>query len=278
MKSLLLPIRAAEPCTKPIHLRVKDVPDELDNKNKTDSKDDKENVQFSIASLHQLSSLETETLSTEIHLLGQLRDRLSPAARYAGNIQTKYRRMQHKTEAEYEQGEYLMEGFPFVERGKPLTGLLVIDRYSIEELEPGKDDAMSGHYRGERVYLTYDRKWIFAERVGAYSGTKGSTSEWEATCRIVTDRSLLEHYSMDVITDGLFEATNKLWEKLSPRMEALKKRTEKAQQVTSKLEQLKTLPKLKLGYEVKEPSPPEVPEKPAAVSATIGKVRTLGRP
>ena len=126
-------------------------------------------------------------------------------------------------EGESEQAEYLVEGFPFAERGKPLTGLLVIDRYSIGELEPGKDDTMSGHYRGERVYLTYDRKWIFAERVGTYSGTSGSTSEWEATCRIVTDRSLLEHYSMDVVTDGLFEATNKLWEKLSPRMEALKK-------------------------------------------------------
>ena len=72
------------------------MPDELNNKNKTESKDEKSNVQLSMASLHQLSSLETETLSTEIHLLGQLRDRLSPAARYADHIQIKYRRLQHK--------------------------------------------------------------------------------------------------------------------------------------------------------------------------------------
>ena len=176
----------------------------------------------------------------------------------------------------------MLEGFPFAERGKALTGLLVVDKYSTVDVETNVEEVgVNGQYAGERLYLTHDRKWILAERVGSYSEMNGSTSEWEATCRIVTDRSLLERYSIDTITDGLFEATNKLWAKLSPRMEALKKRSEKAYQVSSKMAQLKALPKLRFGGEAKPP----VPEKPAsekptqetpAASKTIGKVRMIG--
>lgn len=197
-----------------------------------------ENAEISVLSLHELSALESETLAAEIHLLGQLRDRISPAARYADKIPTKYRRSNHKTEAESEQTSFLGEGFPFSEGGKPLSGLLVVDKFASVEIEPGSQG--SGQYVGERLYLTHDRKWIIAERVGAYSGTLGSTSEWEASCRIVTDRSLLEHYTIETISDGLFNATNKLWEKLTPRMEALKKRAEKAHQVSTALVNMKS--------------------------------------
>ena len=221
--------------------------DEYENQHKKSGAED--DIRLSVASLHQLSYLETKTLSTEIHLLGQLRDRLSPAARYAGHIQIKYRKVY---QSESEQAEYLLEGFPFAERGKPLSGLLVIDKYSTVELETGKDGAATnGQYAGERLYLTHDTKWILAERVGAYSEMEGAVSEWEATCRIVTDRSLLDHYSIDAVTDGLFEATNKLWERLTPRMEALKRRSEKAQQVTNKLAQLKSAPPMRFGGEPK---------------------------
>ena len=200
--------------------------------------DSADSVHFAVASLHQLSALETETLAAEIHLLGQLRDRISPAARYADRIEIKYRRLNRNTNAEGQQTEYLLEGFPFADRGKPLCGLLVIDKYAAVELETGHGSAQVGQYFGERLYLTHDRKWILAERVGTYSEATGSTSEWEASCRIVTDRSLLERYSIDIITDGLFEATNKLWRKLTPRMETLKKRSEKAQQVSLALAKL----------------------------------------
>src|SRR4051812_5827756 len=109
--------------------------------------DTEDNIQLSMASLHQLSSLETVTLAAEIHLLGQLRDRLSPAARYAEKIQSKYRKTGSHTETEAEQAEYLYEGFPFVERGKPLTGLLVIDRYSTVEFESENNEvSAAGQY------------------------------------------------------------------------------------------------------------------------------------
>ena len=249
--------------------------DEPNNQDKNDEKE--ESVHLSIASLHDLSLLETETLASEIHLLGQLRDRLSPAARYADKIQTKYRRIHSKTEEEAEQLDYLVEGFPFVERGKPLTGLLVIDKYSTVEIEPGGNELnVRGQYAGERLYLTHDRKWILAERVGAYSGTSGTTSEWEATCRIVTDRSLLERYTIDVITDGLFASTNRLWEKLSPRMEALKKRSEKANTVADKLAQLKSLPKMRFGTEPKQLAKQKIAEETKAAVAAISKIRMIG--
>ena len=211
----------------------------MDEQDHHDQSHHSESVHLAVTSLHQLSALETETLAAEIHLLGQLRDRISPAARFADKIQIKYRRLNRDTLSEAEQAEYLLEGFPFVDRGKPLAGLLVIDKYSAVGLDPtDKTISLSGQYFGERLYLTHDRKWILAERVGTYSETKGATSEWEASCRIVTDRSLLERYSVDAITEGLFAATNKLWGKLSPRMEAVKKRSEKAQRVSASLAKL----------------------------------------
>ena len=249
----------------------KAVSDEHNNKKKEEEA--KGNIQLSIVSLQQLSSLETETLAAEIHLLGQMRDRLSPTARFADKILTKYHRKKQNTAEEYEHIDYLVEGFPFVERGKPLTGLLVIDKYSTVESDPeGNIVVPGGQYAGERLYLTHDRKWILAERVGAYSKTIGASSEREATCRIVTDRSLLERYSIDAITEGLFEATNKLWDKLSPRMEALKKRSQKAHQISNKLSQLKALPKLRFD----EPAQPE-PQKPEPTTpAPPSKVRMIG--
>jgi hypothetical protein len=251
------------------------VQDEINNLKKEEEA--KGNIQLSIASLHQLSSLETDTLSAEIHLLGQMRDRLSQAARFADKIPTKYHRKKQNTEEESEQMEYLVEGFPFVERGKPLTGLLVIDKYSAVSNEPTRDDAkISGQYAGERLYLTHDRKWILAERVGSYSEISGLSSEWEATCRIVTDRSLLERYSIDTITDGLFEATNKLWDKLSPRMEALKKRSLKAHQISSKLTQLVSLPKLRFNTEPPQPAVPPKPVPEQTTPSAASKVRLIG--
>lgn len=247
--------------------------DEYNNQNKEEQA--RGNIQLSIASLQQLSSLETDTLAAEIHLLGQMRDRLSPTARFADKIQTKYHRKRQNTAEESEQAEYLAEGFPFVERGKPLTGLLVIDKYSSVANESAVASmGATGQYAGERLYLTHDRKWILAERVGSWSEASGLSSEWEATCRIVTDRSLLERYPIDVITDGLFEAINKLWEKLSPRMDALKKRTQKAHQISNKLAQMKSLPKLRFD----EPAQPE-PQKPAeepSTPAPANKVRMIG--
>jgi hypothetical protein len=85
---------------------------------------------------------------------------------------------------------------------------------------------------------------------------------------------LLERYSIDAITDGLFEATNKLWDKLSPRMEALKKRSQKAHQISSKLTQLKSLPKLRFD----EPAQPELqkPTQEPTTPAPASKVRMIG--
>ncbi|HSS95768.1 MAG TPA: hypothetical protein VLK33_01990 [Terriglobales bacterium] len=204
-----------------------------------------------------------------------MRDRLSPTARFADKIQSKYHKKRQNTPEESEQMEYLVEGFPFVERGKPLTGLLVIDKYSTVSNESGVASmGATGQYAGERLYLTHDRKWILAERVGSWSEASGLSSEWEATCRIVTDRSLLERYSIDVITDGLFEAINKLWEKLNPRMEALKKRSQKAHQLASKLTQLKPIPKLR--FDEPEQSEPQKPAQEPATTAPANKVRMIG--
>ena len=230
-----------------------------------------ESAQISVVSLHELSALETETLAAEIHLLGQLRDRISPAARFADRIPTKYRRTSHKTEGESEQTSFLAEGFPFSDVGKPLTALLVIDKFASVELEPGSQGSEGGgQYVGERLYLTHDRKWIITERVGAYSGAFGSSSEWEASCRIVTDRSLLEHYSIETISDGLFNATNKLWEKLTPRMEALKKRAEKAHQVSSALANMKSVAQPRPGAGAKA-------DAAKAAASAMSKVRLISR-
>jgi hypothetical protein len=251
---------------------VSDEPNSLEKDNEVEAK-----LQRSIASIHQLSSLESETLLAEIHLLGQLRDRLSPAARFAAKIQTKYHRKNQKTETESEHAEYLVEGFPFAQRGNPLTGLLVIDQYStVPQGTAGSETKSGGQYLGERLYLTHDRKWILAERFGFYSETSGSSSEWEATCRIVTDRSLLERYSIDAITDGLFEATNQLWENLSPRLEALKKRSQKAHLISSELAQMKSLPKLRFDAEPTA-TPPQPPAPESTTTTSAVKVRRISR-
>jgi hypothetical protein len=197
---------------------------------------DPEEVQGAIASLEELAALETRTLTAEINAFGLLRDRISPAARYGDTIQSKYRRSFYKTEKESEQSEYLSEGFTISGGGKLLTALIVIDNYSTVELQASASaGGAMGQFVGERLYLTRDRKWILAERAGAYSEAPGSTSEWEARCRSVLDRSLLERYSLEVITEGLFAATNRLWEKLSPRREALQKRFDKVNEVAGLL-------------------------------------------
>ena len=113
-----------------------------------------------------------------------MRDRISPAARFGDTIPHKYR----KVRPELEQITYLGEGFPFTEGGKHITALLVIDRYSTVELEGAAREG-AGQYVGERLYLTHDRKWILAERVGAFSNEQNGTNEWEASCRIIAQQS-----------------------------------------------------------------------------------------
>ena len=214
-----------------------------------------------IYSLQELSALETQTLATEINLLGLLRDRISPAALNGDKIQIKYRKLPYKPASEAGQATYLSQGFPFTEQGKPLLALLVIDGFDIVQVEPSQgNDGGSGQYVGERLHLTHDRKWILAERFGAYGDKNGAANEWEATCRIVTDRTLLEHYSLEAISEGLFAATNKLWDRLTPRMEALRKRSEKASQVSGALSQMKNL-RIELSKETPEQEPQPKKEK-----------------
>ena len=202
-----------------------------------------DNVHRAVSSLRELASLETETLAAEINLLGVLRDRISPAARYGDQVPIKFRKLRQKMDNESEQIACLSDGFPFTETGKALTALLVIDKYSTVEIQPGQPGGEgSGQYVGERLYLTPDRKWILAERMGAYTHEPGATNEWDASCRIVSDRSLLEKFSLDAISEGLFAATNRVWEKLSPRMEALKRRFDKVGEVSSALSRLKAFP------------------------------------
>lgn len=228
---------------------------------------EEDNVHRAVSSLRELASLETETLAAEINLLGVLRDRISPAARYGGPIQIKFRKLRQKTETEAEQTVFLSEGYPFTETGKPLPGLLVIDRYG--ELDTTADNeggGRKGQYIGERIYLTQDRKWILAERTGTFTCDPGGVSEWDADCRIATDRSLLEKYSLDTISDGLFAATNRVWENLSPRMEALKRRYDKVSEVANALSRLKSSP-------LPKPAAPEV-EAPALQ----GRTREFAQP
>jgi hypothetical protein len=92
------------------------------------------------------------------------------------------------------------------------------------------------------LYLTHDRKWILAERIGAFSTEPNATNEWEASCRIIADRLLLERYSLDTITEGLFAATDRLWNRMSPRMDALKRRYDRVGQVSSALARLRVSP------------------------------------
>ncbi len=201
---------------------------------------DKSNVQNAVSALRELASLETQTFAAELNVFGLLRDRISPAARYGERIIVKYRRLNYKTEREIEDSAYLPEGFPTSDTGKPITALLVIDNYSTQDVEtaPGESHVAAGHFVGDRLYLTRDRKWILAERIGAFSQAPGSASEWEARCRALPDRALLERHPLETITEGLFAATNRLWESLSPRMDAMKKRHEKVSEISTVLARL----------------------------------------
>jgi hypothetical protein len=199
---------------------------------------EKDPVATALASIQELVSLESRTYAAETNAFGLLRERLAPAARYGEPIQIRYRRLHYQTPREAEQWGYLPEGFLYSDSGKLLSALLVVDNYTLVEI-PNPDAPRIGQYTGDRLYLTKDGKWIFAERVGAFSEEPGSSSQWDAQCRGVSDRALLERYSLEVVTEGLFAATNKIWEKISPRLEALKKRCERVEQVSSALSKLK---------------------------------------
>jgi hypothetical protein len=211
-------------------------------------------VQGVVASLEDLASFETQTLAAEVNVLGLLRDRMCSAARYGGPIQSGYRRVHYRTEMEAEESAYLSEGFPFSESAKLLSGLLVVDNYSTVEPEPSTEASRPriGQYTGERLYLSTDKKWILAERKGQYSEAEDSSSEWAAHCKPIPDRQVLDRYSVEMVTAGLFAATNKVWERLSPRMEALKKRHEKVVEVSGMLAKFTGLPP-----EEGVPTPPE---------------------
>jgi hypothetical protein len=217
--------------------------------------DEEKQVEGVVASLEGLASFETQTLAAEVNVLGLLRDRLCTAARYGDPIQRGYRRIHYKTQKEAEESSYLSEGFPFSESAKPLSGLLVVDNYSSVELGPSTDASRPriGQYTGERLYLTADKKWVFAERAGGYSEAEDSTSEWAAHCNPIPNRQVLDRYSVETITGGLFAATNRAWQRLSPRMEVLKKRYEKVIEVSGMLAKFTCFPP--------EESAPASPEK-----------------
>ena len=200
-----------------------------------------ENIQGAVSALQELASLETQTLTAEINIFGLLRERISPAARYGEKVQIRYQRSNYKTPREAEQWGYLTEGFPGSDRGKFLTALLVVDNYTIVETATSGEGSgpLIGQYAGDRLYLTKDRKWILAERVGAYSEEVGSTSQWDAHCRPLSDHTLHERYALELVTEALFAAIHKLWEKLSPRVDTLKKRNEKVGEISGILANLK---------------------------------------
>ena len=204
---------------------------------------DGKDLQRAISALRELTALETQTLVAEMNLMGLLRDRISSAARYGDTIQTEFRRVNYRTSTEAEESMYLSEGFPFKEEGKPLNALLVIDNYS-RQVTPvaNPTSAASGLYTGERLYLTMDKKWIIAERAGNFSEVPGAASERKATCRNISDRQLLDRYTLDAITEGLFAAANRLCKNISPRIEELKKRYEKVGQVSNLVSNLKSFP------------------------------------
>ncbi len=210
-----------------------------------------EKVRGAVSSLQELASMETQTLAAEINILGLLRDRISPAAKFGDKIQIRYSRIHFKTEREAEQSGYLTEGFPATDRGKFLAALLVLDNYATIEMEAPGATPPVGQYTGDRLYLTKDKKWIVSERVGAYSEEAGASSQWDAHCRALSDHTLHERYSVEMVAEALFAATNKLWEKLSPKMDTLKKRHDKVGEISGILANLK-IPSLDMGV----PSPP----------------------
>jgi hypothetical protein len=200
-------------------------------------------------------SLEARTLAAEINILGQLRDRISLAARYGDPIQVRYHRLNYKTTEEQEQSAYLTEGFPVSDRGSPLTALLVVDNFTALEMmaTTGESEPRIGQYAGDRLYLSKDRKWIRVERIGAYSEEVGSPSQWDAACRVLSDHSLHARYSLDTVAEGLFAATNRLWEKLAPRMDTLNKRNSNVQRISALL----GTSKAGLPSEIEQPAPTE---------------------
>ena len=114
---------------------------------------DEDNVHRAVASLRELASLETETLAAEINLLGVLRDRIASAARYGDPIPIKFRKLQQETESASEQVVFLPEGYPFTETGRPLPGLLVIDRYGEFEITAEGDKAGTLAWKKAQVLL-----------------------------------------------------------------------------------------------------------------------------
>ncbi len=201
-------------------------------------------VPGSVLSIQEIVTLEAQTLAAEINLLGRLRDRMAPAARYGQQIPIKYRRLRYQTESEVEQWEYLPEGFPSLDNGKPVSTLVVLDKYVTEEVQSATPESGSrlGHYVGEQLYLTKDKKWVVAERVGVYSEEVGSSSQWDAKCTVVSDRLLLERFSLETVSEGIFAATSKVWEGISPRLEALKKRADRVAQISDVMAKLKDGP------------------------------------
>lgn len=200
-----------------------------------------DDLQGVVESLHGLASFEAQTLAAEIKMLGQLRDRISPAARYGDPIQVRYHRLNYKTTREQEQSAYLTEGFPISDRGKPLSALVVVDNFTTLEVGAITEgsDVHIGQYAGDRLYLSKDRKWILAERTGACSEEVGSPSQWDADCKVLSDHSVHGRYSLETVAEGLFVATNRLWEKLAPRMDTLDKRNDKLKRISGVLANLK---------------------------------------
>ena len=211
---------------------------------KTDPSPEKEDIlQGLAASVEELAILESQTLAAEVNLIGMLRERMSPAARHGGTIQIAYRRLHYKTEQEVEELGYLTEGSPTTEGGKPLSGLLVIDKYSTADLSSATEESSPriGQYTGQRLYLSSDKRWVLAERVGEYSEAVASISQWSARCKFLTDRNLLDSYSVASVSDGLFAAANQVRERLSSQLDSLKKRSEKVSEVSSVLAKLRSL-------------------------------------
>lgn len=225
-----------------------------------------EKVRGAVSALQELASMETQTLAAEINILGLLRDRISPAAKFGDKIQIRYSRLHFKTEREAEQSGYLTEGFPATDRGKFLAALLVLDNYVTIERETAGTGPSVGQYAGDRLYLTKDKKWIVSERVGAYSEDAGSSSQWDAHCRALSDHTLHERYSVELVAEALFAATNKLWEKLSPKMDTLKKRHDKVGEISGILANLK-IPSLDMGVPTPASRVPDV-KAPAGVTIT----------
>lgn len=230
--------------------------------------DEKDEVLKILRALQDLASLERETAVAETNLFGVLRDRMSPVARYGDPIMVKYRVLNYKTDRQTEQATYLPEGFPTTEGAKPLLALAVIDNYAVlDRLEPSAKDGprLSRQYAGECLFLSWDRKWILAERTGSYSDEPGASNEWEARCRIISDRALLDRYSLETVADGLLASTNKIWERVSPRMEALKRRFAKVEKVADDMSKLK-------GFS-REAGPPSLstePKEMRRVTKTLG--------